>query len=77
MALHAAEHSSGASILEKIQLVEIDGRVRRDALVTLDSLRSASTMPESVGVLRTALSKLEEEQRKLKGELEKLRARKR
>jgi HEAT repeat protein len=71
-AIHAAEHPSGAPLLEKIQQVELDGRVRRDALLAVDSLRSAGSMPESVGALKTALARLEEDHRKLRSQLEEL-----
>lgn len=72
-ALQGSEDVDSIPILQKIRLLDSDGRVRRDAYVAIDALMTSRTMPESVQVLKMALEKLEEEHRKLKASLEELK----
>lgn len=73
-ALHGTESSEAIGILQKIDQIEIDGRVRRNARTAVDDLRSAGETPESVENLKTALAKLEDEHRKLKAVIEEMKA---
>jgi aminopeptidase N len=68
-ALEESENPDGLPILEWLRAHEIDGRVRRHALVAIDAVRAAGSTPESVSNLKAALEKLEEEHRKLKAGL--------
>lgn len=51
---------------------ELDGRVVRDARIAIKQIRDGKNAPEDVKKLRDDLGKLEEENRTLKGRLEKL-----
>jgi hypothetical protein len=74
-ALGECEAPEAASILEKIHRLDLDGRVRRDALTMRDAVLSAGSAPESVAQLKEQLAKLEEEQRKLRSQFEERGAR--
>jgi aminopeptidase N len=65
-ALGTMEGGDPASVLGKIQAIDPDGRVKRAALVTSQTLQESAAIPESVTELRESLAKLEEEYRKLK-----------
>lgn len=69
-AIREAEAPEGIALLEKIQRLELDGRVRRKSRVMIDDLRTAGTVPESVESLKAAIEKLEEDYRKLKSQIE-------
>lgn len=65
----------GAAILERIQSLDLDGRVKRFAGSVKDALLSAGGIPESVVHLKEQITRLEEEHRKLRSVVEELRAR--
>jgi hypothetical protein len=69
-ALAGTETSEAIPILEKIRHLDIDGRVKRNAMVMADALATVGGTSESVKNLKAALEKLEEEQKKLRGALE-------
>jgi aminopeptidase N len=66
VALSATESSHAIGILEKIHTLDVDPRVRRNALAAIDALQTAGNTPESVSRLKSAIEKLEEEQRKMR-----------
>ncbi|MEK6704785.1 MAG: M1 family aminopeptidase [Bdellovibrionota bacterium] len=69
-ALEKSEMSEAISLLSRIKMLDVDGRVRKNANFGIGVLETARTMPESVSNLKAALEKLEEEQRKLRSMLE-------
>lgn len=73
-ALGATESAEAVAILQKIQQIEIDGRVKRNAMMIADALTMSGAVPESVQNLKAALDKLAEEQKKLRGMVEESRA---
>ncbi|MGZ3699830.1 MAG: hypothetical protein ACXVCH_17190, partial [Bdellovibrionota bacterium] len=68
--LGMSEASEAIGILSKIRTLDLDGRVRRTAQTTIDTLSTAGTTPESVTNLKTSLEKLEEDYRKLRSMVE-------
>ncbi|MDR3606718.1 MAG: M1 family aminopeptidase [Oligoflexia bacterium] len=73
-ALDNAGVAEGIPLLSRISMSDADGRVKRSATVAMRHLQAAGTTPESVAELRSAFEKLQEEQKKLKGWVEELRA---
>jgi hypothetical protein len=72
-ALGDAGVPDGADILDKIHRLDIDGRIKRNARAAREALLATGSPPEAVADLKSAIEKLEEEQRKLKTTLEELR----
>ncbi len=71
--VHSLEESGCAeaiSILSKILQLDSDGRVKRGAKTAIQKLLTAGEVPESVSQLKSALSKLEEDYRKLRSMVE-------
>jgi HEAT repeat protein len=73
-ALGASESPDAIPTLEKIRARDLDGRVKRDALAARDALHAAGSTPESVSALRRLVERLEEEQRKLRAQVEEMKA---
>jgi aminopeptidase N len=73
-ALSESQASDAIPVLQKIRRLDLDGRVKRDALMVVDVLQTAGSTPEVVTNLKTALEKMEEEHRKLKSMFEEYRA---
>lgn len=73
-ALRSTTLPGAIPILEKIRTLDSDGRVKREAMLAADALRASGSVPETVGALREALTKLELEHRKLRSALEEKQA---
>jgi aminopeptidase N len=74
MAIGRSGRPEAASILEKIRTLDLDGRVKRDAMGLAEKLQAGHTTDEAIAGLRASLAKLEEEQKKLRSQLEETRA---
>jgi aminopeptidase N len=75
--LHAIETASvpeGIPLLGRIRALDTDGRIKRGASDAINRLYMAGSTPESVAELKSAFDKLQEEQKKLLGWVEELRA---
>ena len=73
-ALRHSELSETIPLLQRIGLLELDGRVRRGALSALDEIVLGQTKPETVTQLKASLDMLEEEYRKLRSLVEESKA---
>jgi aminopeptidase N len=73
-ALENGEAPQGIALLARIRSLDSDGRVKRSASISIGRLQAAGTTPETVAELKTALDKLQEEQKKLLGWVEELRS---
>jgi aminopeptidase N len=66
VSLAATESPHAIEILSKIRSLEIDPRVRRNALAAMDALQTSGGASESVMRLKSALEKVEEDQKRLR-----------
>jgi hypothetical protein len=73
-ALDSAESSQGIGLLSRIQQTDPDGRIKRACSDAISRLQTAGSTPASVAELQASLAKLQEEQKKLLGWVEELRA---
>ncbi len=73
-ALGEAGLADGIAILERIRRLDGDGRVKRQAMAMADALATAGASGATFGELREQIRKLEDEGRKLRSQLEELRA---
>jgi HEAT repeat protein len=71
--LAATESPHAIEILNKVHALEIDPRVRRNALAAIDALQTGGSATESVMKLKSALEKVEEDQKKLRSLFEEAR----
>jgi hypothetical protein len=68
------EHPDAIGVLEKIRALDLDGRVKREALAVANALSTAGPAGETASHLKESISKLEEEYRKLRSLVEETRA---
>jgi hypothetical protein len=73
-ALENGEAPQGLALLARMRSMDSDGRVKRSASIAIGRLQAAGTTPETVAELKTALDKLQEDQKKLLGWVEELRS---
>ena len=71
-ALTETESSDAIPTLYRIREIDVHGRIKRSATLSIDALQTAGTTPESVANLKVAFEKLEEEHRKLRGKVEEI-----
>jgi hypothetical protein len=69
-ALLRTERREASSRLDQIAEWEIDGRIKRAAVVGAEALRGAGDLSETVAQLRTDLEKLQLEHRKLQAQVQ-------
>lgn len=72
-ALASAGGDEAVGLLNKLDRIEIDGRIKRLARVTADAIRAGGSVPESVGGLQKTVEKLEQEMIKLRSMVEELK----
>jgi aminopeptidase N len=74
-AIHAAEHMSDTRFLptlDRLSVLALDGRIRRDATEAAMRIRESQKVPAQVTHLRTDVDALREEQRKIQEKIEAL-----